>query len=83
MLVMIGFGIAGLLNRKTLSAGASAIPGDADIQRIVQAVPLIEARWGWSWGWVKREYEVNLYHRACLWMVLGGVVSFVLMATQF
>jgi hypothetical protein len=83
LLVMIGFGIAGLLNRKPLPAGASAIAGDADIQRIAQAVPLIEARWGWGWGWAKREYEANLYHRACWWMALGGVVSFLLMATQF
>jgi hypothetical protein len=80
LFVMIGFGIAGLLNRKRLPAGASA---DADIQRIVQAVPLIEARWGWGWGWAKREYEANLYHRACWWMVIGGVVSFLAMATQF
>ena len=75
LLVMIGFGIAGLFNRKTVAAGPNA-PGDADMQRLQQAVPLLEARWGWGWGWSKREYEAKLYHRSCWWMVAGGAIAF-------
>lgn len=78
LLVIIGFGIAGLLNRKQVATGPSA-PGDPDMKRLQEAVPMIAARWGWGWGWGKREYEANLYHRACWWMAGGGAISFLLM----
>jgi len=81
LFIMIGFGVAGLLNRKKLAAGTP--PGDPDMMRLQQAVPLLQARWGWGFGWARREYEAKHYHRACWWMVVGGVISFFAMATQF
>jgi hypothetical protein len=81
LLVEIGFGVAGLVNRKTLAAGPS-VPGDPDMKRLREAIPLIEARWGWGFGWGKREYEANLYHRICWWMVAGGAVPLVVIAVS-
>ena len=46
------------------------------MKRLQESVPLIESWWGWGWG--KREYEANLFHRACWWMVAGGAIALLL-----
>ncbi len=74
--VLIGFGIAGLLNRKTLAVSAD-LTGDPEAMRMQEAVPLMESRWGWGLGWSPREYEAKLFHRTCLWMAIGGAITFV------
>jgi hypothetical protein len=79
LLVIVGFGIAGLLNRRTVPAGAST-PGDPDMKRLTEAVPLIESWWGWGWG--KSKYEAKLFHRTCWWMVLGDGFAFMALLTQ-
>ncbi|HXJ03016.1 MAG TPA: caspase family protein [Micropepsaceae bacterium] len=79
LLVMVGFGIAGLLNRKTVPAGPSA-SGDTDMKRLEQAVPMVESWWGWGWG--KRDYEATLFRRSCWWMVGGGIFAFFVILTQ-
>ena len=79
LLIFIGFGVAGLLNRRKVPAGPSA-PGDPDMKRLEEAVPLIESWWGWGWG--KNKYEAKLFHRACWWMVLGEGFAFLVMLTQ-
>ena len=81
LLIVIGFGVAGLLNRTKLPPGPS-LPGDPDMKRLQEAVPLIESRWGWSFAWAKREYESKMFYRACWWMVAGGTVGLLLMMTQ-
>jgi hypothetical protein len=78
---MIGFGVAGLLNRKS-SDSAQNLPNDVDLARLKQAIPLIQARWGWGFGWVKREYEATRYHQGCWWLVGVGLLSFLMVATQ-
>ena len=77
LLVQIGFGVATLLNRKTVASGPSSIPGDPDMKRLQEAVPLIESWWGWGWG--KHEYEAKLYHRTGWWMVAGGTFALIVM----
>lgn len=77
--VLIGFGLAGLLNRKEVPVNPS-LAADPEAMRMQQAAPMLQARWGWGLGWSLREYEASLYHRACLWMLIGGVVIFVAMA---
>jgi Caspase domain len=79
LLVIVGFGVAGLLNRRTISAGPSAI-ADPDMKRLQEAVPLVESWWGWGWG--KRQYEAKLFHRTCWWMVIGEAFAFLFMLTQ-
>ena len=76
LLVQIGFGVVGLLNRKAVASGHS-LPGDTDMKRLQEAVPLIQSWWGWGWG--KREYEANRYHRSCWWMVAGGAIALLTM----
>jgi Caspase domain len=79
LLIIIGFGVAGLLNRRTIPAGPSAL-ADPDMKRLQEAVPLVESWWGWGWG--KRQYEAKLFHRACWWMVIGETFAFLTMLTQ-
>jgi hypothetical protein len=79
LLVLIGFGITGLLNRKKLPA---ATQGNPDMKRLEEAVPLIQSRWGWGFGWTPREYEAKNFYRSCWWMAAGGALSFLFMLTQ-
>lgn len=81
LLIMIGFGGAGLLNRKQFGSDPH-LPNDPDLARLKESVPLIQARWGWGFGWVKREYEAKLYHQGCWWLVAVGVFSFLIVALQ-
>lgn len=74
LLIMIGFGIAGLVNRRSISVDPQ-FSGDAEMKRLAQAVPLISSRWGWSRNWSKREYEASLFHRGCWWLAIGGVLA--------
>jgi hypothetical protein len=80
LLVQIGFGVAALLNRKTVTSGPSPVLGDADMKRLQEAVPLIESWWGWGWG--KREYEAKLFHRTGWWMVGGGTFALLAILVQ-
>jgi hypothetical protein len=79
LLVLIGFGITGLLNRKKLPAAAQ---GNPDMKRLQEAIPLIQSRWGWGFGWSPREYEAKNFYGACWWMAAGGALSFLFMLTQ-
>jgi hypothetical protein len=79
LLVFIGFGIVGLFNRRTIPAGPPEL-SDPDLKRLQEAVPLIESWWGWGVG--KRQYEANLFHRACWWMVIVESLAFLFMLTQ-
>jgi hypothetical protein len=81
LLIVIGFGVVGLLNRKP-SGPEQHLPSDPDLARLKETIPLIQARWGWGFGWAKREYEAKLYHRGCWWLVGIGLFSFFLVATQ-
>jgi hypothetical protein len=79
LLVLIGFGIAGLLNRKKLPAPASSNPY---MKRLQETIPLIESRWGWGFGWNPREYEAKNFYRSCWWMAAGGTLSLLLILSQ-
>ena len=81
LLIIVGFGVAGLANRTKAPIGPST-PGDPDMKRLEHAVPLIISRWGWGWGWGQREYEANLFHRSCWWMVAGGIIAVLLTLSQ-
>jgi hypothetical protein len=79
LLVFVGFGVKGLLNRRTIPAGPSAI-ADPDMKRLQEAVPLVESWWGWGWG--NRQYEAKLFHRTCWWIVIGESFAFLVILTQ-
>jgi hypothetical protein len=81
LLLQFGFGIAGLVNRKRLHIDPQ-FARDPDLKRLEEAVPLIASRWGWGWVWTKRDYEANLFHRACWWMLIGAVLAILGVAVQ-
>ena len=81
LVLQFGFGIAGLVNRKRLRVEPQ-FSHDADMKRLEVAVPLIGSRWGWGWNWSKREYEANLFHRACWWIVIGAAIAILGVAVQ-
>ena len=81
LLIMIGFGAVGLLNRTHVPL-EQRLPNDPDLARLNETTPLIQARWGWGFGWAKREYEAKLYHQGCWWLVGVGLFSFLVVATE-
>ena len=81
LMVMIGFGAVGLLNRRQVDLDPH-VPSDPDLARLKETVPLIRSRWGWGFGWAKREYEAKAYHLGCWWFVGVGLFSFVVVATE-
>jgi len=79
LVVIIGFGIAGLVNRRKVPAAPSGLI-DPDLKRLQEAVPMVESWWGWGWG--KRAYEAKLFYRTCWWMVIGETLALLFMLTQ-
>lgn len=80
-MILIGFGIAGLLNRKQMGLPAN-LARHPEAMRMMEAVPIVQSRWGWGFGWSLREYEARLYHRTAMWMTIGGAISFLIGAVN-
>jgi hypothetical protein len=81
LVLLFVFGIVGLVNRRKLRIDPQ-FSGDPDMKRLEEGVPLIGSRWGWGWSLAKREYEANIFHRGCWWMVIGAVLSIFGVAVQ-
>ena len=81
LLTMLGFGIAGLVNRARVGV-APELAQNADMQRMQDKVPLIASRWGWAVNWTRREYAAHLFYRGCWWMVISSMFAIVVIAAQ-
>lgn len=74
-MISLGFGAAGLLNRNQMGLPAN-LARHPEAMRMMEAVPMVQSRWGWSFGWSLKDYEAKLYHRTSLWLVIGGAIAF-------
>ena len=81
LLTQFGFGVFGLVNRKRLHVDPQ-FSRDPDMKRLEEAVPLIGSRWGWGWNLAKLDYEANLFHRGCWWMLIGALLAIFGVAAQ-